>query len=258
MSSSVYDTKFFISSFWRAFKVHDEWPLFYCNSILVCRVIQNFGLCKWDDLWCHIADTKWCNTTKYRISVHLILSLQGWCATRTTHFDNSYDVTIATYLLPVLYLPKIKNCLICCMLQSLQDFLVLVLYCNVHISSHPLNKQQEQFNNTSWRRKLWFYLLNREGLEPIVLPWKCHSGNIIKTLWWVQQLYKVSVLYKASLPRYSIFCDFTSFCVHNMTSQVISINSATKSAFTIKQTPFFIILKALSNKLIKNFVSCTL
>ena len=29
------------------------------------------------------------------------------------------------------------------LLQSLTDFLVLVL-CNVHISSHPLNKQQEQ------------------------------------------------------------------------------------------------------------------
>ena len=29
------------------------------------------------------------------------------------------------------------------LLQNLTDFLVLVL-CNVHISSHPLNKQQEQ------------------------------------------------------------------------------------------------------------------
>ena len=43
--------------------------------------------------------------------------------------------------------------------------------------------------------------------------WKYHE-----TLWWVQQLYKVSVLYKKSLQRYSIFCDFTSFCVHNVTS----------------------------------------
>ena len=28
----------------------EEWPLFYCNSILVCQVIQDFGLCKLDDL----------------------------------------------------------------------------------------------------------------------------------------------------------------------------------------------------------------
>ena len=66
------------------------------------------------------------------------------------------------------------------LLQSLTDFLVLVL-CNVHISSHPLNKQQEQITLPEGE-KLWFYLLNREGLEPIVLPWKRHSGNIMK-LW---------------------------------------------------------------------------
>ena len=30
---------------------------------------------------------------------------------RTTHFNNSYDVPIATYLLPDLHLSKIKNAL---------------------------------------------------------------------------------------------------------------------------------------------------
>ena len=42
----------------------------------------------------------------------------------------------------LLYLPKIKK-MPYLLLQSLTDFLVLVL-CNVRISLHPLNKQQEQ------------------------------------------------------------------------------------------------------------------
>ena len=64
------------------------------------------------------------------------------------------------------------------LLQSLTDFLVLVL-CNVHISSHPLNKQQEQMTLLDGE-KLLFYFLNGEGLEPIVLPWKRHGENIMK------------------------------------------------------------------------------
>ena len=55
----------------------------------------------------------------------------------------------------------------------------MLVLCNVHISSHPLNKQQEQITLPEGE-KLLFYLLNREGLEPIVLPWKCHSRNIMK------------------------------------------------------------------------------
>ena len=75
-----------------------------------CRVIQDFGLCKLDDLWRHIVETKWCKITKYGISVQM-LSVQGWCAAKSTHVDNSYHVTKATYLLPDLYLPKIKSAL---------------------------------------------------------------------------------------------------------------------------------------------------
>ena len=92
--------------------------------------------------------------------------LQGSCAARTTYFDNSYDVNIATYSLPDLLKWKMRYLL----LQSLTDFLVLVL-CNVHISSHPLNKQEQV--TLPEGEKLWFYLLNGESLEPIVLPWKC-------------------------------------------------------------------------------------
>ena len=60
------------------------------------------------------------------------------------------------------------------LLQSLTDFLVLVL-CNVDIRSH-LVKEQEQIE----RGKRLFYPLNGEGLLPIVLPWKCHSGHIVE------------------------------------------------------------------------------
>ena len=68
------------------------------------------------------------------------------------------------------------------LLQSLTDFLMLVL-CNVHIRSHPLNEQQKQItlHNTSWRKEtLIFSPLNGEGVEPIVLAWKCHSGHILE------------------------------------------------------------------------------
>ena len=61
--------------------------------------MQDFDLCKLEDLHCHIVDTKLCKITKY---------LQGWCASKTTHCDSDYDVTIATYSLPDLYLPEMK------------------------------------------------------------------------------------------------------------------------------------------------------
>ena len=75
--------------------------------------------------------------------VYWVESLQSWCAARTTYCDSSYDVTIATYLLPALYISKMKNALFILLLQSLTDFLVLVL-CNVHIRSDQPNEHQEQ------------------------------------------------------------------------------------------------------------------
>ena len=111
--------------------------------------------------------------------VYRVESLQSWCAARTTYCDSSY-VTIATYyyLLPALYFPKMKNALLLLLLQSLPHFLVLVL-CNVHIPSDRLNEHQEQITLLEGG-KLLFYPLNGEGLDPIVLPWKCHSGHIME------------------------------------------------------------------------------
>ena len=64
------------------------------------------------------------------------------------------------------------------LLQSLTHFLGLVL-CNVHIRSYPLDEQQEQITLLEGG-KLCFFPLNGEGLEPIVLPWKCHIGHIME------------------------------------------------------------------------------
>ena len=116
-------------------------------------------------------DTKWCKNNKiWNICANTKSTGLKFCRVDVLQelhiFDNRYDVTIATYSLTDLYLPKIT------------DFLVLVL-CNVHISTHPLNKQQEQITLLEGEKR-WFYLLNGEGLEPIMLPWKCHSRNIMK------------------------------------------------------------------------------
>ena len=98
------------------------------------------------------------------------------------------------------------------------DFLVLLL-CDVHICSHQLNEQHEQITLFEGG-KLWVFLLNEEGLEPIVLPWKCHSGRIMelcdncnncaKFQFWAEEIFEIFH-----------FFDFKSFYVNNVTSQVI-------------------------------------
>ena len=146
-------------------------PLFYCNSILGGHLIQDFDLCKLQDLWPHNMDTELCKFTKYGISV-AILSLQGWCVARTTHCDSGYNITIARYSLPDFYLPKMKKCY-----SRVIDFLVLVL-CNVNICSHPLNKHKSK----------WHFL--KEGnseftlcMERAYSPLCCH-GNLTVDMSW--------------------------------------------------------------------------
>ena len=41
----------------RVFKVTKN-GLFYCKSILGCQVIEDFDVCKLDDLWRHDVDTQ--------------------------------------------------------------------------------------------------------------------------------------------------------------------------------------------------------
>ena len=210
--------KLFLSE---SFQSDEEWHLFYCNSILGCRVIQDFDLCKLEDLWGHKVDTKWCKITKYGISVH-ILSLQGWCAARTTHCGSGYDVTIATYSLPDLYLPKMKNALFV-VPESNGLFFVLVL-CNVHIRSHPLNEQHEQITLFEGG-KLWFYLLNGYSPEPTVLPWKCHSGHIMELCDECNNCTKFQFCTKKSSEIFHFLWFYIIFCPHcDATSHLICRN----------------------------------
>ena len=64
------------------------------------------------------------------------------------------------------------------LIQSLTDFLELML-CNVHISSHALNKQQEQITLLEGENS--DFLLNGEGLEGAhcvameMSQWKYHE-----------------------------------------------------------------------------------
>ena len=104
--------------------------------------------------------------------VHMVEILPAWCTVRTTHWDSGDDVTIATYSLPD---PCINWKMPYLLLQCLTDFLLLVL-CNVHICSDPLNEHQEQITLLEGG-EFWLYSLDRESLEPIVLPWKCHKTH---------------------------------------------------------------------------------
>ena len=58
------------------------------------------------------------------------------------------------------------------LLESLTDFLVLV-----RIRSHPLNENQERMTLLERGELL---PLDGEGLEPIVLPWKCPEGHAME------------------------------------------------------------------------------
>ena len=51
------------------FQNDEEWRLFYCDSTLGRWVIEDFNLCKLDDLWRHFVDKKWCKITKNLLSL---------------------------------------------------------------------------------------------------------------------------------------------------------------------------------------------
>ena len=62
-----------------------------------------------------------------------------------------------------------------------------------------------------------YYSLDGESLEPIVLPWKCHKEHAMELCdEYNNYTFKVS-----GLQRYSIFCDFSTFCVNLVMSQVL-------------------------------------
>ena len=63
------------------------------------------------------------------------------------------------------------------LLQSLMDFLVLVI-CDVHISSHPPKEQHEQITLLK-EGKLWFYFWMERAWSPL-----CCHGNVTVDISW--------------------------------------------------------------------------
>ena len=47
-----------------AFKMVKDGVYVYCDSTLGHRIIQDYDLNKWDDLWLHVVDIKWSKVTK--------------------------------------------------------------------------------------------------------------------------------------------------------------------------------------------------
>ena len=93
----------------------------------------------------------------------------------------------------------------------------------------------------------------------------CCRGNVMKDMPWnfvmsITTVQSFSSLHKMSsdifhfLWFYVILCQSCDVTSHLICINKISSNSASKNTIKIKRTPFFIILKALPNKLIK--ISC--
>ena len=82
--------------------------------------------------------------------------MQSWCAVRTSHCNSEYDVTIATFSLSNLYLPKIKNASFVALVFSGLSFA-----CATY-SLIP-TEWTTRANNTSWRRKTLNLLFEWRG-----------------------------------------------------------------------------------------------
>ena len=71
----------------KSFQNDEEWRLFYCDSTLGCRVIQDFDLCKLDMCDVTKGTESGFQITKNWISVQ-ILNLQGWNFARLMYCNN--------------------------------------------------------------------------------------------------------------------------------------------------------------------------
>ena len=148
------------------------------------------------------------------------------------------------------------------LLQCLTDFLVLVL-CNVHISSHPLNKQQEQITLLEGENSDFIFWMER-AWSPL-----CYHGNVTVKISWdfvvsVTTVQSFSSIQKKSSEIFLFLWFYIILCPQcDVTSYLICIKP--KSWITRNQKCYhnkinvnFHHLKTLSNKLIKNFMSYAL
>ena len=88
--------KIFYYLIWKSFQNDAEWHLFYCDSTLGCRVIQDFDLCKLDDLWHHNVDTKWCKITQFNLS-HNFFYIELKLSTVVTLVTKFHHMPTVTY-----------------------------------------------------------------------------------------------------------------------------------------------------------------
>ena len=79
----------------KSFQNDEERRSFYSDSTLGCRVIQDFDLCKLDDIWRHFVDTKWyknwVSLTNFSARTELKLS------TVVTLITNFHDMSTVTF-----------------------------------------------------------------------------------------------------------------------------------------------------------------
>ena len=65
-------SELFLLDYWKELSNDEEWS---CDSTLACIVTQDFDLCKLDDLWWHNVDTKWCKITNKIVSLSRLQAL---------------------------------------------------------------------------------------------------------------------------------------------------------------------------------------
>ena len=96
--------KFFYYLIRKSFENDKEWRLFYCDSTLGSRVIQDFDLCKLDDLWRHDVDKMVYNHKKIEsLSPLFLYRTETWYSCYTHHkvtWYVHYDISMATQWAP--------------------------------------------------------------------------------------------------------------------------------------------------------------
>ena len=105
----------------------------------------------------------------HKYSVYRTEIFQCSCTARTTHCHSNYNATVITYQTSSFL--KMKKSLICCSRVS-KTYFCFCWIMSIFAHTHWMNNKIKRGN--------WFYLLNGEDLEPIVLPWKCCSGHVME------------------------------------------------------------------------------
>ena len=156
-----------------------------------------------------------CQCQVYKVEI-----LQSWCATRTTHCDSSYDVTIATCSLPVLNLPKMINALfVAPEINTLSS--ACVVWCPYSLTPAELTTRS---NNISWRRKTLILLFE----------WRGPAAHCVDISWNFVMSVTTVLSFSSIQKKLWEILNFLWFYIKLSNLHKSLNNSATKSAITIK------------------------